>query len=378
MKLDEGISYQKLSLDITPLIDIIFLLVLFFAVSTSFITGEDLETIKNKLVALTEDKVVLSKDLNQTAEEAKNLGDKLVVANSRTQELEDNIVSLKNERAITLNNYDLLTLQHDTLKRERKNQEKQEVLLNQTIVDRTAENQRLEQQLKNAENERSDLEQTALNLQSSLAKRESLQREIQLSLNSANKENGLLNSALEKVRREVGQLENELASFQKAEKLNSEQIERILAAQQTLESGLGEFLENDQLNIKREKQRLILQLPDQILFDSGSAKIKGQGAKLLRGIGATIKAQLSSMQVQIGGHTDSVPISSKQGPWPNNWALSAARAVNVLRILEEDEVGIDSRFLSAVGYGEHRPIADNDTVSGRAKNRRIEIVLIPQ
>ena len=91
---------------------------------------------------------------------------------------------------------------------------------------------------------------------------------------------------------------------------------------------------------------------------------------------AEILRKITDRQIKVEGHTDNVPI----GPaiidrFPTNWELSTARATTVVRHLQER--GLDSKLLSAEGYSEYRPVASNETEEGRAKNRRIEIVLIP-
>jgi len=172
-------------------------------------------------------------------------------------------------------------------------------------------------------------------------------------------------------------LKADLAKFREVAQLDKAQVERIIRAQRRLETGLGPLLEANQVGIKREKQRLVLQLSNRILFDSGSAALKPAGLEVLRRVGNIIKSRITTLDVQIGGHTDNVPIASRHGLLSTNWGLSAARAVNVVRFLEQ-EVGLDPGRLQAVGYGEHRPIASNDTKEGRALNRRIEIVLVPR
>ncbi|MCH9673999.1 MAG: OmpA family protein, partial [Gammaproteobacteria bacterium] len=118
-------------------------------------------------------------------------------------------------------------------------------------------------------------------------------------------------------------------------------------------------------------------LSDRILFDSGSADIKPAGLNILRRVGEVLKSRIGDLEVQVGGHTDNVPIRNRAGALGTNWGLSSARAVNVVRFFET-ELGINPLLLSAVGYSEHRPIADNATGAGRARNRRIEIVLLPR
>jgi len=86
---------------------------------------------------------------------------------------------------------------------------------------------------------------------------------------------------------------------------------------------------------------------------------------------------MDDKQIQVSGHTDRLPISEKLAPqFPSNWELSTARAINVVRFLSE-KANVPPQRLVASGYGEYHPIANNKTAAGRAKNRRIEILLTP-
>lgn len=108
-------------------------------------------------------------------------------------------------------------------------------------------------------------------------------------------------------------------------------------------------------------------IPDPVLFNSGEASL-GKGVyALLDGILKIAKRDRLSIEVE--GHTDNIPIHTQR--FPSNWELSTMRAVNILRYLRQN--GIPATRLSAVGFAEHRPIADNDTPEGRRQNRRIEI-----
>jgi len=115
---------------------------------------------------------------------------------------------------------------------------------------------------------------------------------------------------------------------------------------------------------------------DKILFDSGEARIKEDGLKVLQRV-VDILQTVKDKNILIEGHTDNVPIVGRLAQrYPTNWELSHARAINVTRYLQEK--GIDPRILSATAYGEYQPIADNSTPEGRAKNRRIAIILLPK
>lgn len=137
----------------------------------------------------------------------------------------------------------------------------------------------------------------------------------------------------------------------------------------------GEIAEG-QVRITQLRDRLTVQLVDRILFDSGSIAINPRGREVLRKVAEVLRS-VSDKRVQIEGHTDNVPISAAlQSRFPTNWELSAARATAVARFLQ-DQGGLDPTRLAATGFGEHHPVASNDTPEGRAQNRRIEIVLVP-
>jgi chemotaxis protein MotB len=139
---------------------------------------------------------------------------------------------------------------------------------------------------------------------------------------------------------------------------------------------LNKEIQTGQIAITQLKDKLSLTMVEKVLFDSGSADIKKDGKKVLERVGEILK-QVKDRQINVEGHTDNVPISSRlRDKFPTNWELSTARATNVVRYLKE-KVGLDPRNLVAGGFAEFRPVEPNDTEEGKAKNRRIEIVLIP-
>lgn len=363
MKLDEGLSFQKQSLDLTPLIDVVFLLVLFFAVSTSFISREDLQSIRSNLAELKDEKASLSSELASTSDEMASLRSQLATAERETTRLEASVDDLTGEKDRALDDVDNLNTQLAAAETERDRQQERIETLQQQFNETSS---RLEQ-----------TRQRSRTLEASMAERGSELQETRQTLDQVTTERNSLDQALGEARGRIERLDAELAEFRELAALDREQLERMLTAQQTLESNLDEVLENEQLDIKREDRTVILQLSDRILFDSGSAVIKDEGIDVLKNVGNTIRTKLRGMRIQVAGHTDNIPITPGQGAWSDNWSLSAARAVNVLQLLEE-EVGIEPELLSAAGYGEHQPIAGNDTAEGRAKNRRIELVLVPQ
>ncbi len=117
----------------------------------------------------------------------------------------------------------------------------------------------------------------------------------------------------------------------------------------------------------------VIRISGELLFASGSATINPESYPLLTKIGRLISRLPNRVRVE--GHTDNVPIST--GTFPSNWELSAARSVNIVKFLL-NQTNVHPRRLSAVGYGESRPIRDNRTPENRALNRRVEIFLLKE
>lgn len=116
-----------------------------------------------------------------------------------------------------------------------------------------------------------------------------------------------------------------------------------------------------------------LAFEDQVLFDFGKDAINPEGFPFLDKIARALTNVPCLLRVE--GHTDNVPIQTRR--FPSNWELSIARAVNVVKYFAQVS-NIDPQRLSAVGYGESRPVVENDTPSNRAKNRRVEILLLTE
>ena len=127
-----------------------------------------------------------------------------------------------------------------------------------------------------------------------------------------------------------------------------------------------------QLKVTLRDGRMVLQLANDVLFDSGQTLIKPDGQKAIAQVAAVLKT-IPDRRFQVAGDTDNVPITSSR--FRSNWDLSTARAVEVVHYLVK--LGVPPGLLSAAGYGEFDPVAPNDTPASRLKNRRIEIVLQP-
>jgi chemotaxis protein MotB len=207
---------------------------------------------------------------------------------------------------------------------------------------------------------------------------------------------GLLGYASWGKKREVEQVRAELAALQETvaqsqaqaadlkaklaeSQARNEQLEQekdtALQTRKSLEDEMRAALESKDVTISRLQGKLTVNILDRILFDSGEADLKPDGATVLRKV-AGILASHPDLKVHVIGHTDNVPIkASARHRFPSNWELSTARATAAVRFLTEN-AGVDPRRLGAVGYGEFRPIADNSTAEGRALNRRIAITIL--
>ena len=127
---------------------------------------------------------------------------------------------------------------------------------------------------------------------------------------------------------------------------------------------------NDQLiQISSNELWLQIELKDSILFSSGSADTSNQAQMIFDEIAGILKNY--SNPVQVEGFTDNIPINSVK--YPTNWELSTARASAIVKYLASK--GVAPERLSAVGYGEYQPVAENDTEQGRAQNRRVTIMV---
>jgi chemotaxis protein MotB len=126
------------------------------------------------------------------------------------------------------------------------------------------------------------------------------------------------------------------------------------------------------LRVALRDGRMMLVLSNDVLFDSGRVELKQAGRDALAEIAAVL-ATIPDRHFQVAGHTDTVPINTAR--FPSNWELSTGRAVEVTRFLIGK--GVAPGELSAAGYGEFDPVASNDTTEGKARNRRIEITVVP-
>lgn len=226
--------------------------------------------------------------------------------------------------------------------------------LNQRLLEAIERNKRLQEDLMRA---RSDLDR------------------VEKVLASRSAEAG---TAMAEMRQEIDRLtegSSELQQQLEVERLEREaRLAEVQGTYDELVGKLEEEIQRGEVKISELKGKLTVNVVDKILFDSGKAVLKPAGINVLQQIGDILKVA-ADKDIQVEGHTDNVPISGTLAQkFPSNWELSTARATTVLHFLQE-KAAISGERLSAVGYGEYRPVASNGTAQGRALNRRIQIVL---
>ncbi len=202
----------------------------------------------------------------------------------------------------------------------------------------------------------------ALERQHSLAGLKSKLDETQNALAKARTDNELLTAQLATLQKTVDDLQSEKAATSQLAK--------------SLEDEMRSALESKDVTISKLQGKLTVSILDRVLFDSGEADLKPAGETVMRQMAALL-AEHPNLKIHVIGHTDNVPIKpDARGKFASNWELSTARALAAVHFLTE-RAGVDARRVGAVGYGEFRPVADNTTAEGRAKNRRIAIVILP-
>ncbi len=150
------------------------------------------------------------------------------------------------------------------------------------------------------------------------------------------------------------------------------QAEARVAAYRDMLQRFQKLIDAGRLKVKIVDGRMVVELATDVLFASGKADLSEAGRAALAEVGAVLK-DIPERAFQVEGHTDNDPIKTAQ--FPSNWELGSARAITVVRALVE--AGVPVERLSAASYSEHRPVQSNQDAAGKAANRRIEIVVVP-
>jgi len=145
----------------------------------------------------------------------------------------------------------------------------------------------------------------------------------------------------------------------------------LVAVKASMEAYLLKKGAQEKVGIEIGRRGLTVSLKEAGFFDSGSDTVKSDSRELLAMLAESLSHYTNPYRVE--GHTDNIPIRS--GKYQSNWELSTSRATNIVQYLV-GAYDYDPERMAAAGYGEYKPVADNGTVEGRAKNRRVDIVLL--
>jgi len=185
---------------------------------------------------------------------------------------------------------------------------------------------------------------------------------------------------------QIDAVKTEKSDLQQQSEVDKKRMEAAVAAAKaetlrqkstfdSLRSQFSKEMETNQVKIELLKNGIKVNLAQEVLFPSGSAKLNASGEEIIKKIVVDLKK--GAYLIQVAGFSDNVAISTGLlDRYPSNWELAGARATSVVRLMEEN--GVPGERMVATSYGEFSPVASNDTAAGRAQNRRIEITLRPQ
>ncbi len=152
-----------------------------------------------------------------------------------------------------------------------------------------------------------------------------------------------------------------------ARKLEQRQLMKNIAAD--IMAALQPLVAQGKVRLLETSRGVTIEINDSVLFEPGQARLQSESISAMRAIAAVLSH--SDFPIIVEGHTDNLPIATLQ--FPSNWELSAMRATTVLRLF--NDTGVGAERLTAIGYGETRPIETNTTLEGRARNRRVSILI---
>ena len=191
-----------------------------------------------------------------------------------------------------------------------------------------------------------------------------------------------LEQKIDQLEQEIAEHQEMIARLEADKAATSQELDALRDEQRRRQEELRTFkelfgrlralIDAGTIQVSFRKGRMIVELPSAVLFDSGKTELKPDGKAALDQLVEAL-GSVAHRDLMIAGHTDNVPINTKR--YKSNWELSTQRAVVVVSYMIEKKLPAD--HLAAAGYGEMDPIADNATEEGKAKNRRIEIQLMP-
>jgi chemotaxis protein MotB len=206
-----------------------------------------------------------------------------------------------------------------------------------------------------------------------LASNSELQESLKSTADAKNSKIAELTQKISDLEKENARLLNESATLSQAKE---EEVQKTSRTYEEMLEKMKKEISNGEVVISELKGKLTVNMVNAILFDSGKAEVKPEGLEVLHKLVDILK-NVRDKAIRVEGHTDANRITGDlTRKYQTNWELSAARAINVTRYLQQQ--GVDPTGLAAVAHGEYRPVAPNDTEEGKARNRRTEIILVPK
>ncbi len=307
---------------------------------TSCVSKKDFTELESRYAKLKKEKRAIA-DKNKDCQEEKA---KLTTDLANAQAI---LEKLKGDKATLASNLADLEKMRNELKAAYK---KLEQSSNTAIAQTSAKNKALLQQLEDKEKALTAESKRLADLQKELDMRAQKADELQATLAARSKR--------------VNELENALA----AKDANMKRLKNAISKALTHFEGKG-------LTVEQRNGKVYVSMENKLLFQSGSWKVGTEGIKAVTQLG-TVLAQNPEIKVLIEGHTDNDALKGK-GEIANNWDLSTKRATAIVAILQKNK-NINPESLTAAGRSEYAPITSNDTAEGKAKNRRIEVILTPK
>ena len=286
------------------------------------------------------------------------------VSSKKYEELEGRHADLKRENRNTqseLDKYRNLDEEYSALKKD--------------YAAATAERDRLKDELESSKKNYATLKNSydALEENSSAAIAENSRQNRQLLAELEEKEQALVKeqTRLDKLQRD---LDARSRRVNELEELIAAKDAKMNALKDAISKALTNF-EGKGLTVEQRDGKVYVSMENKLLFSSGSWAVNAEGRQAVQQLGQVL-AENPDIAVLSEGHTDNVPYGGS-GPLNDNWDLSTKRATSIVQILKENN-NIDPQNLTAAGRGEYAPIATNETAEGKAKNRRIEVILTPK
>lgn len=183
-----------------------------------------------------------------------------------------------------------------------------------------------------------------------------------------------------RLRQENQHLNDDISNLQQENTDLSSKVDQYQRELNRLENEKKELeakLQGTGATVRIKNGAVSILLPSTILFDSGQTTLRPQSKATLKKIAGVIKSQAPNEIVRVEGHTDNEPINKQKDKYKSNWELSAARATAVLHYMVE-ECGVSPTKVYIAGFGQYQPVSDNRSKTGKAKNRRVEFVIVPR